>query len=139
MNEHDKDEALIRAMREHFEGGLSTVTELDRARLRRARKQSQAQVGRGNSRVFRPSVWLAPAALAASAALVALLVLPAGPMPWSTDPAPGVSDEAQMAESSAVSDLEILLAEDELNLYADLDFYVWLEAQLDGEGAADAG
>jgi hypothetical protein len=49
-----------------------------------------------------------------------------------------VTEEAQMAEASAVSDLEILLAEDELSLYADLDFYVWLEAQLTDEGSDDA-
>lgn len=152
MSEHDRDEALIRAMRESFEGGLESVTEFDRTRLRRARKQALAQVNGGVSggvsgeagsvrrSVTRHSVWLAPAALAASAALVALLIFPSGPMPWSTDPA--VGEDARLAEQATVSDLEILLAEDDLSLYADLDFYVWLEAQLAEQGEqemSDAG
>ena len=35
-----------------------------------------------------------------------------------------------MAEGS--EDLDILLADDDPELYADLDFYTWLEAQHDG-------
>lgn len=139
MSEHDKDEALIRALRDSFESGLEAVTELDHARLRRARMQALAQAGNGNRPVRRPAFWLAPAALAASAALLALLVLPSGPMPWSTDSVPGDMEEAQVVASEAVSDLEILLAEDDLGLFEDLEFYVWLDAQLADQEMRDAG
>ncbi|MDQ2069930.1 hypothetical protein [Natronospira bacteriovora] len=126
MSEHDKDDALIRALSERFDAGLDSVSEFDRARLRRARQKAlaaQPPARRG---------WVVPAALAASVALMALLTVPF----WSGEPVPA-EEELRMAEQE-ISDLEILLAEDELSLYADLDFYVWLEAELADEAASDA-
>lgn len=119
------DDKLIARLQGEFRESLDSVSEFDRARLRRARRNALAM-----HRSRRPWRHLA---LAASLALMALMLLP-----MSIDREP-VTDTTRVADGgSTVSDLEILLAEEELRFYENLDFYVWLEAALPRErGNAD--
>lgn len=119
------DDKLVARLQGEFRDSLDSVSEFDRARLRRARRNALAM-----HRSRRPWRHLA---LAASLALLALVLLP-----MSIDREP-VNDTTRVADrGSMVSDLEILLAEEELRFYENLDFYVWLEAALPRErGNAD--
>lgn len=93
--------------------------ELDAAtasRLRAARTAALAQLDR---KPRHAGAWLLPAGVAAGAALAAVLVMRTGTEP----PAP--------LQHAAAEDLEILLSGEDLELYADLDFYQWLEAEDD--------
>ncbi|MEA5446207.1 hypothetical protein VCB98_10285 [Gammaproteobacteria bacterium AB-CW1] len=133
-SEQEHDEAEIRALREAFEAGLAEVDELDRARLRRARREALKQP-REALPLPRPARWQVPVALAASLGLLSLMLLPM------LNGGPDQTIESDWAEArNDVSDLEILLAEEDMTLYADLDFYLWLEAELSArEDAKDAG
>jgi hypothetical protein len=63
-------------------------------------------------------------AVAATAAAAAALVLAVSPMrPPATELPP--------PEVIAAGDLELLLGEEELDLFAELDFYLWLETEPD--------
>lgn len=130
MNQDTRDETLVRELQGRFRASLDTVSDLDRARLRRSRRRVLATVDRR-----RRFAWSTLAA-AASLALVALVSLPLvmGPEPGESEDGPRMAQD----EATAVSDLEILLAGEELGFYAELDFYVWLEAALPRE-QPDAG
>lgn len=125
MNRQTNDDKLIARLQGEFRESLDSVSELDRARLRRARRNALA--ASGSRRPWRHL------ALAASLTLMALLLLP-----MNADRGP-VTDATRVAGGgSTVSDLEILLAEEELRFYENLDFYVWLDAALPRErGNAD--
>lgn len=131
MNQDTRDEALVRELQGRFRTSLDTVSDLDRARLRRSRRRVLAAVNRR-----RRFGWSTLAA-AASLALVALVSLPLVMGPEPGEPEDGTRMAAQ-DEATAVSDLEILLAGEDLGFYAELDFYVWLEAALPRE-QPDAG
>lgn len=131
MNQDTRDEALVRELQGRFRTSLDTVSDLDRARLRRSRRRVLATVNRR-----RRFGWSTLAA-AASLALVALVSLPLVMGPEPGEPKDGPRMAAQ-DEATAVSDLEILLAGEDLGFYAELDFYVWLEAALPRE-QPDAG
>ena len=66
--------------------------------------------------------WLLAPALASALAIVAVVGLwnPRTELP--TTPIPSTAD--------VVSDIDVLVAEEELELLADLEFYLWLETEL---------
>lgn len=132
MNGHDqepRDEALERRAREAFDASVERLDEDTRARLRKAR---HAAVARLESR--RRPAWLgwAPVAVAASAALVAVLL-------WRA-PADSPQPVAGSSVAESLEALEMVAAGDDLDLVAeDLEFYAWLEqagpeVDADGQG-----
>jgi hypothetical protein len=126
MNWQTDDDKLISTLQAEFRESLADVSEIDRARLRRARREALSIPTAGHGLTGRRT-WRS-LALAASLALLALVLLPI-----STDRGP-VTDGSRVADSgSQVSDLEILLAEEELGFYENLDFYLWIEAALPRE------
>lgn len=125
MKQQTDDDKLIARLQGEFRESLDSVGEFDRARLRRARRNALA--ARRSRRPWRHL------ALAASLALLGLVLLP-----MNTERGPGTDTNRVAENGSRVSDLEILLAEEELQFYENLDFYVWLEAALPRErGNAD--
>jgi hypothetical protein len=112
-----RDEALERRARELFDASVDALDAGTRSRLARARHAAIA----GLESRRRPAwQWWVPAAVAASAALVAVLV-------WRApeDAAPAV---AQSVNGDAVDALELVAAGDDLDLVAeDLAFYAWLD------------
>ena len=101
------------------------LTRLDAAtlsRLNQARQTALDELDKPGVRSLRGR-WL-PLAAAASVSALALAVY-----------LQGGSQMGGEIPDAAVSDLEILLAEDSLELYEELDFYLWLEEADLGEGA----
>lgn len=124
MSEHD----LERRTREVFEASVEQLDAGTRARLRAARQAAVIELGSRR----RPALkgWL-PIAVAASAALVAVLL-------WRA-PAESPVPVASSGATEAIDALEVVAAGEDLDLVAeDLEFYVWLEqAELDGHDGQD--
>lgn len=93
------------------------------ARLRRARLAALDALG---DRRTRPA-WLIPGLSAA--ALGALAVALAVTLRAGREPAP-INTEPLAIAVESVADLDLLLAADSLELLEDLEFYVWLDAEL---------
>lgn len=86
-----------------------------RSRLNQARQRALAQLDA--PAWWRTSVWLPAGSVTALALLAALLW-------WQ----PAYTPETMPLQAQ---DMEILLSGEDLELYADLDFYLWLEAEPD--------
>lgn len=118
-----RDEALERRAREAFEASVAQLDDDTRSRLREARRAAVAAFEARQRPAWQG--W-APVAMAASAALVAVLL-------WR---GPGESPEpvARSGGTEAIEALEVVAAGDDLDLVAeDLEFYAWLEqADFDG-------
>jgi negative regulator of sigma E activity len=111
FNDHG-DEAFVRRVKAALDEGNEHLDARVRSRLRQARHAALAQVQP------RPAFWVrqwVPAAGLAAAAVLAVLVWPQAP---SVQP-----------QDEALSDLEIVLAEENLDLLEDLDFYEWVDAE----------
>jgi len=130
--EQRSDEALLEALRQQFDSGVDALSEFDRARLARARRKALAVQPR---RSAKKRGWIVPLAAAASLGLLGLLLVP-----MTMIDSPGSEPEVivESADTSGVTDLEILLAEEELSLFAELEFYLWVEHAM-SEESQDAG
>lgn len=120
MNEHD-DEFARRAgaLLRHSADDLDAATA---ARLNRARQAALA----GHPARRRAGAWLVPSlATAALATLVVGLWLGRNP----ADPVPAVSPPVE-----SPAELELLLAGEDLEMLEDLEFYAWLDGELDPAG-----
>lgn len=116
--------ALARRLRESADG-LDGAT---RSRLNRARQAALA----GWPRRPRAAAFPAWSAVAATVAAVALVGL------WQGRGGPGLELEAEPRATAPTmpGDLEILLADEDLAMLEELDFYVWLDALDEAGGAA---
>ena len=113
MNEPMEDERLAERAKAHFD---DSVERLDAATLSRLNQSRQRALGELRSDgAIRWGRW-APAAGAAAAAVVAVVVLQSP----SVDAPPGVE--------ANVTDFEILLGEDSLEMLEDLEFFSWIDA-----------
>lgn len=108
-----------RRAKEAFDRSAAELDAATRSRLTQARYRALEELPSGGTRRRRQS-WLVPAGAVAAAALVAvLLFLPNNP---ATDPG--------LQQAVALGDLEILLGEEDLEMYdEEIEFYAWLEAQ----------
>lgn len=116
MSTEHEDEGLERRARETFEASVAGLDSATRSRLRQARLSALETAPRGRMRLAlgqRP-VW-------ASASLAAALV--AAWMLW----APQHADSPEVGPP--VADLDILLADEDLAMLEELEFYTWLEEQ----------
>ncbi|RMG50913.1 MAG: hypothetical protein D6717_13340 [Gammaproteobacteria bacterium] len=106
---------LDQKVREALDAQASSLDEQTRARLRAARRQALTS-GRGrwlpSARKSRLPAW--GAAVAATLVLLLLAGL------WGRQEAPELPLE----------DLEVLAETDDLDLYRELDFYLWLEREV---------
>jgi hypothetical protein len=125
-DERDGDErGFEERSRQLFAESVAGLDGSTRSRLRQARASAVASVTRRRRFWFDP-VRLAPAGVAA-AAILAVAVM------WS-----GPETVVEPVESSVLSDLDILLDEEELDLFEELEFYAWLLEQpeiLEGDGS----
>jgi hypothetical protein len=116
---HDdaRDTDLERRAKELFDASVDALDARTRSRLAHAR---QAAVAELESRRRPAWQWWVPAAVAASAALVAVLV-------WRA-PEEAAPSVARSANGDAVDALELVAAGDDLDLVTeDLAFYAWLD------------
>ena len=108
---NDRDKEFSKKAKAAFD---SSVDELDAAtlsRLNRSRHEALAELHKPTRHV---SNWM-PATGVAAAVVVAVVVLQI----------PGVDNDELPA---AVSDMEILLGEDSIEMLEELEFYSWLDA-----------
>lgn len=106
------DEEFMRRIKAVLDDGNAQLDARVRSRLRQARQSALAQVEPG------PGLWMRqwmPAAGLAAAGVMAVLLWPNAP---SVQP-----------QEEALNDLEIVLAEENLDLLENLDFYEWVDAE----------
>lgn len=117
MNDrNDLTPEQARRARELLDQGTRELDAHTARRLQRAR--AAALRGEAPSRTVRPP-WLMPAAgfaVAASLVVMVVMLLPGTP-------------ERATPQVASIEDIEILFAQDDLNLYEDLEFYAWLDEE----------
>jgi hypothetical protein len=104
---------LLRRSAEDIDGATAS-------RLNRARQAALEQLPRGR----RAARWLAPALSTAAVGALALAL-------WLN---PGIDRDAPVPNSSAAltaADMDLLLTDDSLEMLEDLEFYAWLDAELE--------
>ncbi|MGH8396886.1 MAG: hypothetical protein ACRETA_01390 [Gammaproteobacteria bacterium] len=118
MND-EPENAFIRRARERFVDSVANLDARSMARLREARIRVVAEAGR------RRLGWYArPWALPAGAASILIVAVAVGVLWWNVNPQPTVPLTANNSE-----DMAIMMSNDNLDMYADMDFYSWLQAQ----------
>lgn len=117
----DEFERRAKALFDRSVAGLDGAT---RSRLARARQHALAEAARPRWRFVDSG---APVQAAAALAVVAVL---AGVLLLRDEPTPVV------AAADEFSDFDLLLEEDEFDLFEDLDFYAWLDEQLEADETA---
>jgi len=128
MSEHDNEpmNAFERRSKELFDESAAALDAATRSRLTRARHRALEELAPATGRGWRSA--LLPAGAVAAAAVLAWLVV------WQMPPA----TEAGL-QATSVDDLEILLAEEDLEMLdEEIDFYGWLEEQPELSGADDS-
>jgi hypothetical protein len=124
MSHEEESAAFERRAKQLFDDSAADLDAATRSRLTQARHRALEELAPRYDRRLRWS--LLPAGALAATALVAWLTV------WQTPPAPDASLQA-----TSLADLEILLAEEELEMLdVELEFYGWLEEQPE---FADAG
>ena len=129
MSERDDERAFEARTKATFERSVDALDAATRSRLTRARVRALEAPER---RRFGGARWLVPAGAAAAAAVAAWLVLVPRPV-----------DPERPLQAADFGDLELVLAEEDLELIEELDFYAWLEEQPEfnagGNGAIGDG
>ncbi len=121
MNDRRQSE-IESAARKVFEQSVGELDGATRSKLTQARHRALAELEQP------PAVfgWLPRAALATLAAAAVGVWLFSGN-----------GSDGELTETAAVADIEILLSDDELEFYEELDFYAWLESQPEFNGLED--
>ena len=110
------DDQLARDAKQAFDRSVDGLDAATLSRLNRGRQAALAEAARPGKEWLR---WVPATGLAA--AVVLLFVMQQGP------------GDVDMISAPA-SDLEILLGEESIEMYEDLEFYSWLDAQdFDGD------
>jgi hypothetical protein len=110
----DKSQQLLRDSAENLDGST-------RSRLTQARHAALAELTSGKSQRIR---WMLPAGAAAAGVLAVAML---------SNRAPVTHTETL----AVVDDIEIMTAEDSLEMYENLEFYAWLDEVSDEELAND--
>ena len=123
-NDHEKFERRTRELFDEEVAGLDAAT---RSKLNQARQRALAELDRPAFSLVRVPLPQAAVAAIAVAAVSSFLFLRGGVSP--VEPA---------VDFASASDIEILLAEDDMEFLEELEFYAWLEeqpefAELEGE------
>lgn len=116
-----QDEDLVRQAKELFDDSVERLDAATLSRLNRSRHEALAELERTKP-VGQWARWM-PATGVAAAALVAVVV-------WQ-----GVAVEGPLPVTGEVTDFEILIGEDSLEMLEDLEFYSWIDpSELETDG-----
>lgn len=126
MNERNEktadieDQAFAAKAKEVFDQSVQGLDAEAQSRLNRARHEALAHAGSGVSH----SQWLrwAPATGVAAAAVVAVVVLTGRP------------PVDELTPPATVSDFEILLDQESFEMLEELEFYSWIDLEVEGNG-----
>ena len=111
------DEQLARDAKKAFDQSVDGLDAATLSRLNRGRHEALAEAARPGREWLR---WAPATGVAAAAVLLFVMQTGPGDVDMISAPAP---------------DLEILLGEESIEMYEDLEFYSWLDAQdFDGDG-----
>jgi uncharacterized glyoxalase superfamily metalloenzyme YdcJ len=115
-----ENQAFASKAKEVFDESVQGLDAAARSRLNRARHEALAHAGSGVSH----SQWLrwGPATGVAAAAVVAVVVLTGRPP----------IDE--LTPPATVSDFEILLDQESFEMLEELEFYSWMDLEVEGNG-----
>ena len=113
MKKPNQIEDLARQSKELFDDSVEQLDAATLSRLNRGRQEALAELER-SSPVGQWARWV-PATGVAAAALVAVVV-------WQ-----GIPVEDPLPSTGPVTDFEILIGEDSLEMLEDLEFYSWIE------------
>ena len=115
------EEKLARQAKELFDDSVERLDAATLSKLNQGRQQALAELGH-TRRYGQWSRWV-PATGVAAAAVVAVVV-------WQGSPT-----ETPAPAAASMTDFEILLSEDSLEMIEDLDFYSWIGmAELESNG-----
>ena len=117
MNERQDTDKIEQRSKAMFDDSVDNLSAHIRSRLNQARQAALAELN--DTEGVRWDQWM-PAGAAALAVVLAVMVWVSQPMEQS------VPVETPVA---AMDDLDILLEGDDLEMLAELDFYLWLEDQ----------
>jgi len=113
-----EDRALEERTKLIFDESVSALDAQTRSKLTRARYRALEELPGRSAPGWR--AWWIPAGAVAAGVLAVMLL-------WQGQPP--VAPEAQTFDVAALSDLEILLGEEELDMIQELEFYAWLDEQ----------
>jgi hypothetical protein len=113
MNEPRKEEQFAKQARSLFDESVDKLDAATLSRLNKSRHSALGQLTRSPSR-SRSSLWLPVTGIVAATLVV--MVVSRGP-----------ADIDVPIDSPVASDFEILLEEDSLEMFEELEFYSWLE------------
>ena len=121
MKKPQHDDKLARQAKELFDDSVERLDAATLSRLNRSRHEALAELERTKP-VGQWARWR-PATGVAAAAVIAVVV-------WQ-----GVATEGPLPATNSVTDFEILLGEDSLEMLEDLEFYSWIDpADLETNG-----
>lgn len=118
MSTKERDERLVAMVKEHLDAGVDALDNRTTARLRAARLKA-VESARGRRGWFRLPRWVAVGGFATAAAAILAVGV------W-------LSDAPRESAVATADDLEIVAAQDQMQLYEDLEFYRWLATQENG-------
>jgi hypothetical protein len=123
------DTDLEQRAKQLFDASVENLDGPTRAKLAQARNRALERAQRPGlaDGLLLPPRWVAALSAAALTAVAVLVV-------WQNGGAPD-----RPVEIAALNDLELLLAEDELEMLEELEFYAWLEEQGELPAPAPAG
>jgi hypothetical protein len=111
----DDRKRLEEKARADYRAAISGIEPEDSARLAAARRKAML-----DGKPAGPVRWMLPAGAAAAIAAGLIIGLP--------DSDPGYPE---LVATDAVEDMELLLADESLEMIEDLDFYLWLDVEPD--------
>lgn len=128
MNERDDiqgedDEQLARRAKQLFDESVDSLDARTLSRLNQSRQAALAKAG-SRSGFTALSPWV-PAASVAAAAVFAVVL-------WT-----GQTGNDQIMRAGTVSDIEILLNEDSLEMLDELEFYSWMDLDIESRAGSD--
>ena len=129
MSEHEFERKVADALKRDAEA----IDPMIRRRLAAARQDAVDLLGERRPLADAVAGWLSPPrVMVPAASLAAVMVAVFGARVLMTEP------QALPPALTALDDIDIVLAEEELELYEDLDFYLWVEFEASGQLADEA-
>lgn len=114
MKKSQHDEELARKAKGLFDDSVEQLDAATLSRLNRSRHEALAEL-KSAKPVGQWQRWV-PATGVAAAAVIAVVVWQGGPV------------EGPLPSTGPVTDFEILLGEDSLEMFEDLEFYSWIDS-----------
>lgn len=122
----DREADFLAHARKLHAASLASLDASVTARLRAARQRAVAETGH-RLPLWRAHPWSVPGGITA----LLVMGIAAGLLVWSWASTPGVAFAA-----ASNDDIPIVLSNDNLDMYANMDFYRWLQAQQQAGQAA---